>query len=258
MIHQLVESPLAAMTIVSCILHDVLSLSTLFHNVSSVKRGLETFIHIQLSKGPTTAFQSGWGLDFDWTIATPWFFPSSDILLQICSCAWAHFPVDDPVSAQSRPEEFTVDSMTARCPGPVAAEQAQTICSSPPCLTGLRSLVCAKPAKNLHFGLFCPKDIVPEVLWFVQMQLSKPKMFFLERRGFLLQPFQTSHTWGLSSLRCSPLWCFTVSLSIAQSSVNLLEHPLLGRWTTILNVFHLRIIFLSAEWWTTNCSEMAL
>ncbi len=29
--------------------------------------------------------------------------------------------------------------------------------------------------KHLHFGLICSKDIVLEVLWFVQMQLCKPK-----------------------------------------------------------------------------------
>ena len=28
-------------------------------------------VYAQLSEGPTTAFQSGGGLDFDWTIATP-------------------------------------------------------------------------------------------------------------------------------------------------------------------------------------------
>ncbi|MEE6525370.1 hypothetical protein FKM82_025322 [Ascaphus truei] len=41
-------------------------------------------------------------------------------------------------------------------------------------------------AKHLHFGLVCPKDIVPEVLWFVQMQLCKPKpcchVLFREKR----------------------------------------------------------------------------
>ncbi|MEE6509708.1 hypothetical protein FKM82_027409 [Ascaphus truei] len=41
-------------------------------------------------------------------------------------------------------------------------------------------------AKHLHFGLVCPKDIVQEVLWFVQMQLCKPKpcchVLFREKR----------------------------------------------------------------------------
>ena len=34
--------------------------------------------------------------------------------------------------------------------------------------------VCADMTKHLHFGLVCPMDIVPEVLWFIQMQLHKP------------------------------------------------------------------------------------
>ena len=32
--------------------------------------------------------------------------------------------------------------------------------------------------KHLHFGLNCPKDIVPEVLGFVQMQLCKLKQYY--------------------------------------------------------------------------------
>ena len=41
--------------------------------------GLQTFVHAQLSYSPTTAFVSGLGLDFNWTIAT--LFSFSDILL---------------------------------------------------------------------------------------------------------------------------------------------------------------------------------
>ncbi|MEE6520624.1 hypothetical protein FKM82_018546 [Ascaphus truei] len=41
-------------------------------------------------------------------------------------------------------------------------------------------------AKRLQFGLVCPKDIVPEVLCFVQMQLGKTKpcchVLFREKR----------------------------------------------------------------------------
>ena len=40
--------------------------------------------------------------------------------------------------------------------------------------------------KQLHFGLVCPKDIVPEVLWLVQMQFCKSKqcchVLFREKR----------------------------------------------------------------------------
>ena len=78
--------------------------------------------------------------------------------------------------------EELIDSMTAMCPGPVATKQVQT----PPrlCLTvGLRCLFwyavfgfhqtrfCPLWYKNLHFGLVCLQDIVPEVL--CQMQLCK-------------------------------------------------------------------------------------
>lgn len=31
-------------------------------------------------------------------------------------------------------------------------------------------------ARRLHFGLIYPKDIVPEHLWFAEMQLCKPKL----------------------------------------------------------------------------------
>ncbi len=44
-------------------------------------------------------------------------------------------------------------------------------------------------SKYLHFGLICSQVIVLEVLWFVQMQLCKPKPCchaFLDGRSFLL------------------------------------------------------------------------
>ncbi|MEE6509716.1 hypothetical protein FKM82_027428 [Ascaphus truei] len=43
------------------------------------------------------------------------------------------------------------------------------------CVWFLPSVALCIVAKHLHFGLICRKDIVPEVLWFVQMQLCKPK-----------------------------------------------------------------------------------
>ncbi|MEE6527760.1 hypothetical protein FKM82_029362 [Ascaphus truei] len=92
-----------------------------------------------------------------------------------------------------------VDSMTARFPGPVAAKTSP---NHHPSTTVLDSwyevfvLICCvwfSPnvalcimTKHLHFGLVCPKDIVPEVLWFVQMQLCKHKpcchFLFREKR----------------------------------------------------------------------------
>ena len=32
--------------------------------------------------------------------------------------------------------------------------------------------------KQLQFGLICPRDIVPEFLWFVQMQFCEPQSWF--------------------------------------------------------------------------------
>ena len=70
-------------------LFDVISLShgcggisahSSFHRCFSSLR-FAALVYAQLSEGPTTAFQSGWALDSDWTIATPWFFSFSHILL---------------------------------------------------------------------------------------------------------------------------------------------------------------------------------
>ena len=86
-------------------------------------------------------------------------------------------------------------AMTAKCPGPVITKQAQIINLSSQCLTAGMRCFCWYAgfgffAKHLHFGLFCPNNIVPGVLWFVQMQLCKLKLcchvLFLERKGFFL------------------------------------------------------------------------
>lgn len=41
-------------------------------------------------------------------------------------------------------------------------------------------------ASHLHFGVYCPKDIVQDNLWFVEMQLCKLKLYchvvFREKR----------------------------------------------------------------------------
>lgn len=39
-------------------------------------------------------------------------------------------------------------------------------------------------AKHLHLGFMCQKEIVPEVLWFAQMQLCQ--LLLLEKMSFLL------------------------------------------------------------------------
>lgn len=70
--------------------------------------------------------------------------------------------------------------MTTRCPDLVAVKQAQIINPPPPCfVVGTRCmLICCIWffSKHLRFGLVCPMNIVPEVLWLVQTQLFKPKL----------------------------------------------------------------------------------
>lgn len=63
-------------------------------------------------------------------------------------------------------------SMTARCPRPIAAKHHQpsttvlmSYCADMACLVFFE---CVR-VKNLQLGLICPKEIVPEVLLFVQV-----------------------------------------------------------------------------------------
>ncbi len=125
-------------------------------------------------------------------------------------------------------------------------------------------------------------SVVLEVLWFVQMQLCKPKpcchVFFLERRGFLLASlpnmpylshiFLTVLSWTLSfhmlteacRLCGEVLVLSDIPLSVTRSDLGLnsLGRPLLGGLVSVLSVFHLWIIFLAVEWWTSDCLEMAV
>jgi len=96
-------------------------------------------------------------------------------------------------------EEVVVDSVNTRCSGSVAAGQAQIISPPPPCLTVSMKWLCWYAVSNmincLNSGLVCSKNIVPGVLWFVQMQLCKPKLcchvLFKEKK---LSLFLTNHT----------------------------------------------------------------
>ncbi len=134
-------------------------------------------------------------------------------------------------------------------------------------------------AKHLHSGLICSKVI--EDSWFVQMQLCKPKTCchaFLDRRSFpltslpkhaILVPYFSTCTvmnFIINMLTEARRVCgevlglSTISLSITRSDlgVNLLGCPLLGELVSVLNVFHLRLIYLTEEWWTSHCLEMAV
>ncbi len=75
-----------------------------------------------------------------------------------------------------------VNSVTVRCPDPVATKQAQnhqpstSMCDVCYDMFVLMCSLRFSPntalcfmAKHHHFGLICSKDIVLEVLWFVQM-----------------------------------------------------------------------------------------
>lgn len=77
-------------------------------------------------------------------------------------------------------EEFMVDSVTARCKGPVAPTRsthhyATTVLNSFDQVFVLICLVFSVMTRHLHFDLISPEDIVPEVFWLVQMQFYKLK-----------------------------------------------------------------------------------
>lgn len=82
--------------------------------------------------------------------------------------------------------------VTTGCPGPVAANQNLGNCYE---VVELTCCVRFSLWPN-HFVLVSPKDIVPAVLWFVQMQLcnlSCTAMSFLERRGYNPATLSISH-----------------------------------------------------------------
>lgn len=101
--------------------------------------------------------------------------------------------------------------MTACFPGPVVAEQAQFM-TTPPYLTvgtGMRrfwwcavsfwfspKMALCLMTKHLNLDLFSPKDIVPDLLWFVQIRFCKPKSCChnLFGKSFSLSPFHESCT----------------------------------------------------------------
>ncbi len=103
---------------------------------SSLQRcsSLLRFVAICLCTALITAFQSGWRLDLDWAITTPYFFSFQlfccrfAVCLGSLSCCMTQFWTDGLIF-DSRilryTEEFMVDSVTVRCPGPVAIKQAK-------------------------------------------------------------------------------------------------------------------------------------
>lgn len=78
-------------------------------------------------------------------------------------------------------EDHMADSLTESFPGPVASKQTQIVIFQPPnwqlvwSVQIIFSLNATVWAKITTLVSFCPKDIVLEVLWFIQIQ-SKPKL----------------------------------------------------------------------------------
>lgn len=78
-------------------------------------------------------------------------------------------------------EDHMADSLTESFPGPVASKQTQIVIFQPPnwqlvwSVQIIFSLNATVWAKITTLVSFCPKDIVLELLWFIQIQ-SKPKL----------------------------------------------------------------------------------
>ncbi len=105
--HPMIQLPvgplLAAITLSNHFLYDFISLShrsggILAHSSLQHCSNLLRFVGICLCTALTVAFQSGCGLDFDWTVATPWLFSFqpfccrfAGVLCEHCPVAWTNF-----------------------------------------------------------------------------------------------------------------------------------------------------------------------
>ncbi len=132
-----------------------------------------------------SAFQAGCGLDFDWAITTPWLFSFQPfcwrllVCLDHCLVAWPNFGHALAVIRMAS-HLFMVDSVTVRCPGPVATKQAQNHQPSTSLLDFWYEVFVLISSFGFHqmwrcalWSYISTLDIVLEVLWFVQMLLSK-------------------------------------------------------------------------------------
>jgi len=167
--------------------------------------------------------------------------------------------------------------MTARCPGPVTANQAQIISPPPPCLTvsmrcscwyavvGFLQTCCGALWPNIStLGLFVQKKLFQKC--FVQMQLYKPKLCChvlfrakrfspatLPNKPYLFSLFLTVLSWTLTfNMITEACRVWDVALGVFLHFLWALHNLTLG-WTcwdvqdrqSSLNVSHLWIIFLS-------------
>lgn len=124
-------------------------------------------------------------------------------------------------------EEFMVDSMAGRCPGLVAAKQAQSKFGMKSlCWHGVHGffpMCCCAVWPNISTHLIFPEDIVPD-LWFIQIHLAKAEFqlfyYFQSEDAFSFKPskqaifvlsyISTSANWGLWTLR----WSFWTSFKL--------------------------------------------
>ena len=159
--------------------------TTLLYNGASVHWGLPSFVYVQLSWGPNTEFQSGWGLYFDLVILTPWIPPwllFQSFCFRFAAVLGIIAMLHDPILPKALLSDnwLTSDSMTARCPGPMAAKQAPIHHASTTvpdswcevfvliyCIWFSANVMLCIMTKHLHFCLVCLKDIVWQDFWIV-------------------------------------------------------------------------------------------
>lgn len=137
-------------------------------HVASVHWCLWGFFHGCL-KAPTTAFQSGWGLDSDWIISAPWSFflccSIVDLLLFLGHCPLAWPNLVQALSIAQMSSHLTPEySVTARCPGWLKQNKPSCADSCRCALFSFHQRNVTIMVKHLLIWFVCWKDIVPKEL----------------------------------------------------------------------------------------------
>lgn len=94
--------------------------------------------------------------------------------------------------------------------------------------------------KYFHFRLICPKDVVPDVLWFALMKLSKPNPschIFWRIKGFLFAPL-TNKPYFFSICLILLSWTFNIYLSnmLGLEVFYFFEHCTVWPWGELLHL----------------------
>ncbi len=153
------------------------------------------FLGICLCAALASAFQAGWGLDFDWAITTPWLFSFqpfcwrfTGVLGSLSCCMTQFWPCyschTDVLTFDSGTlwytEGFMVDSVTVRYPGPVATKKSPNSSALHQHAWILVWDVCAEKFFGFHQMWRCALlsnistlDIVLEVLFFFRCNFPK-------------------------------------------------------------------------------------